>query len=124
MPSWLSPVERLAVNQSVKGPNPFDGAIPVTHLYHRLPEQVSQAATPNTEKLLVFRLLVRGIISYQLLELLCLKRQLTILVLLLCLGYVPLGNQAAVGLYCLFRSSCYARQCLTLSRTLWRLLFG
>ena len=25
-PSWLSPVERLAVNQSVKGPNPFDGA--------------------------------------------------------------------------------------------------
>ena len=26
MPSWLSPVERLAVNQSVKGPNPFDGA--------------------------------------------------------------------------------------------------
>jgi hypothetical protein len=26
VPSWLSPVERLAVNQSVKGPNPFDGA--------------------------------------------------------------------------------------------------
>lgn len=30
VPSWLSPVERLAVNQSVKGPNPFDGAIPFT----------------------------------------------------------------------------------------------
>ena len=28
VPSWLSPVERLAVNQSVKGPNPFDGATP------------------------------------------------------------------------------------------------
>jgi hypothetical protein len=26
LPPWLSPVERLAVNQSVKGPNPFDGA--------------------------------------------------------------------------------------------------
>ena len=39
MPSWLSPVERLAVNQSVKGPNPFDGAtsqlqdIPVFFFY-------------------------------------------------------------------------------------------
>jgi hypothetical protein len=26
LPPWLSPVERLAVNQSVKGPNPFGGA--------------------------------------------------------------------------------------------------
>jgi hypothetical protein len=27
LPPWLSPVERLAVNQSVKGSNPFGGAI-------------------------------------------------------------------------------------------------
>jgi hypothetical protein len=26
VPPWLSPVERLAVNQSVKGSNPFGGA--------------------------------------------------------------------------------------------------
>jgi hypothetical protein len=26
LPPWLSPVERLAVNQSVKGSNPFGGA--------------------------------------------------------------------------------------------------
>lgn len=27
LPPWLSPVERLAVNQSVKGSNPFGGAM-------------------------------------------------------------------------------------------------
>ena len=33
LPPWLSPVERLAVNQSVKGSNPFGGATSQLHLY-------------------------------------------------------------------------------------------
>lgn len=32
VPPWLSPVERLAVNQSVIGSNPIGGATLTTHL--------------------------------------------------------------------------------------------
>jgi hypothetical protein len=34
LPPWLSPVERLAVNQSVKGSNPFGGANNHEKNYH------------------------------------------------------------------------------------------